>query len=81
MQEVDNIEGLDHTGMVMPTWKAAVAFYERAFGAAVVVREADTDVDATAIGLPGETVRTPSSTTGRAAGSATTTASPRSPGW
>ncbi|MFB9186663.1 VOC family protein [Dactylosporangium sucinum] len=57
MQQVHDIEGLDHTGMVVPDLEAAVAFYERAFGAAVVVREADTDVDATAIGLPGETVR------------------------
>lgn len=54
---VEVIIGLDHTGIVVPDLESAIAFYTRAFGAEVVSREADTDVDATAIGLPGENVR------------------------
>lgn len=52
-----DILGVDHTGIVVPDLDQAVAFYQRAFGAVVVSRETDTDVDATAIGLPGEQVR------------------------
>ncbi len=47
----------DHTGIVVPDLEAAIAFYQRAFGAEVQTREADTDVDSDAIGLPGQRVR------------------------
>lgn len=52
-----NIIGLDHVAVVVPDLDAAVGFYVGAFGMTVVCREADTDVDADAIGLPGELVR------------------------
>jgi catechol 2,3-dioxygenase-like lactoylglutathione lyase family enzyme len=52
-----DVIGLDHTGIVVPDLEAAITFYERAFGARVVSRETDTDVDDVAIGLPGERVR------------------------
>ena len=48
---------IEHTGIVVPDLEAAVRFYTIAFGLEVVSREADTDVDPDAIGLPGETVR------------------------
>lgn len=53
---VDGI-GLDHTGIVVPDLEAAIDFYVHAFRCQVVGREADTDVDSVAIGLPGERVR------------------------
>lgn len=52
-----DVLGLDHTGIVVPDLEAAIEFYSRAFGAEVVGLEADTDVDAVAIGLEGEHVR------------------------
>lgn len=52
-----DIAGLDHTGIVVPDLERAIDFYTAAFGAEVVGREADTDVDADAIGLRGEQVR------------------------
>lgn len=57
LRGTDLIIGLDHTGIVVPDLEAAIEFYTRAFGAEVVSREADTDVDPDAIGLPGEQVR------------------------
>lgn len=54
---MSDVIGLDHAGIVVPDLEAAIEFYSRAFGAEVVSREADTDVDPVAIGLPGETVR------------------------
>ncbi|WP_033289744.1 VOC family protein [Amycolatopsis jejuensis] len=51
------ITGLDHTGIVVPDLEQAIRFYTTAFGAEVVGREPDTDVDPDAIGLPGEPVR------------------------
>jgi catechol 2,3-dioxygenase-like lactoylglutathione lyase family enzyme len=52
-----DIVGFDHAGIVVPDLESAIDFYARAFGATVVGREADTDVDPDAIGLPGSTVR------------------------
>ncbi|WP_395105054.1 VOC family protein [Actinomadura sp. SCN-SB] len=52
-----DVIGLDHTGIVVPDLEQALAFYARAFGAVLVSREHDTEVDAEAIGLPGERVR------------------------
>ncbi len=48
---------IEHTGIVVPDLEAAVEFYVEVFGLEVVTREADTDVDSDAIGLPGEPVR------------------------
>jgi catechol 2,3-dioxygenase-like lactoylglutathione lyase family enzyme len=48
---------LDHTGIVVEDLDDAISFYEQAFGMRVLTREADTDVDPDAIGLPGEPVR------------------------
>lgn len=52
-----DVVGLDHVGIVVPDLEQAIEFYVRAFGAEVVSREADTDVDDVAIGLPDEQVR------------------------
>jgi lactoylglutathione lyase/glyoxylase I family protein len=48
---------IEHIGIVVPDLEAAVAFYVDVFGMSVMTREADTDVDSVAIGLPGEAVR------------------------
>lgn len=48
---------IEHTGIVVPDLDAAVRFYTIAFGMGVLSREADTEVDSDAIGLPGEAVR------------------------
>jgi lactoylglutathione lyase/glyoxylase I family protein len=44
-------------GIVVPDLDSAVRFYVNAFGLTIASREADTDVDPDAIGLPGEKVR------------------------
>jgi len=50
---------IDHVGIVAPRGQldAVVNFYCRHFACTVAWREAETDVDAIAIGLPGENVR------------------------
>jgi catechol 2,3-dioxygenase-like lactoylglutathione lyase family enzyme len=48
---------LDHAGIVVPDLDAAVEWYTTHFGLQTAWREADTDVDDVAIGLPGERVR------------------------
>ncbi|WP_019435818.1 VOC family protein [Streptomyces sp. AA0539] len=57
MNAESTILGLDHTGIVVPELESAVSFYVRVFGAEVVDREPETDVNATALGLSGERVR------------------------
>lgn len=52
-----DIVGLDHTGVVVTDLEAAIDFYTEVFGAQLVGREADTEVDPETIGLPGEEVR------------------------
>ncbi len=48
---------LDHVGIVVPDLDAAVEWYTTHFSLQVAWREADTDVNDVAIGLPGEAVR------------------------
>lgn len=49
--------GLDHTGIVVPDLEEAIEFYRQAFGAKVMLREAETAVNATALGIEDDPVR------------------------
>jgi catechol 2,3-dioxygenase-like lactoylglutathione lyase family enzyme len=48
---------LHHVAITVPDLDSAIEWYTNVLGLAVSRREAETDVDSTAIGLPGERVR------------------------